>query len=119
MKALDLPQVILKAAVIIPEGMARHTKAAGRIDLVHEILGRDPLVREAVDAECSNISPERKIFHSHKDRKTGLPGIPLSRFLQTHAVMVRDADRIQPPFPCSGNDLLQRHLTVTGACGFM
>ena len=81
MKALDLPQVILKAAVIIPEGMARHTKAAGRIDLVHEILGRDPFVREAVDAECSNISPERKIFHSHKDRKTGLPGILLRRSL--------------------------------------
>ena len=73
--------MLLKASLVISEGMAGNTEASCLIDLIDEILRRDPFLRKAIDPECGNIAPERIILYAYKNRKANFSGICLRTFL--------------------------------------
>jgi hypothetical protein len=54
-----------------------------------------------------SIPPEREKFHADEDGIADLAGIGLRALAQAHAVVVRDADRVQPLLPGDRDDLLQ------------
>ena len=74
---------------------------------VDKVLCADALVGDAVDPPGGDIAPEREKFHADEDGIADLAGIGLRALAQAHAVVVRDADRVQPLLPGDRDDLLQ------------
>ena len=111
-KAAHIAQMLAQAPVVVAEGVAGDAKAVSLAHKVDEVLRIDAAVGDGVDAPGGDVAPEREEFHAHEDGEADLAGIGLGALTQAHAVVVGDADRVQPPFSGDGNDLLQAEEAV-------
>ena len=106
-KTVHIAQVLAQPAIVAAKGVAGDAETVLFAHQVDKVLCADALVGDAVDAPGGDIAPEREKFHADEDGVADLAGIGLRALAQAHAVVVRDADRVQPLLPGDRDDLLQ------------
>jgi len=104
---VHIAQVLAQPAIVAAKGVAGDAETVLFAHQVDKVLCADALVGDAVDPPGGDIAPERKKFHADEDGIADLAGIGLRALAQAHAVVVRDADRVQPLLPGDRDDLLQ------------
>ena len=106
-KTVHIAQVLAQPAIVAAKGVAGDAETVLFAHQVDKVLCADALVGDAGDPPGGDIAPERKKFHADEDGIADLAGIGLRALAQAHAVVVRDADRVQPLLPGDRDDLLQ------------
>jgi hypothetical protein len=87
--------------------------------MIDKFLGADPVIGIGVDTPGSDVALQGEKFDAYKNREAHFFGIFCGKVLQSHAVMIGDADSVQSLELGNIDNLLQIDEAVSGIGTFV